>query len=121
MSEQRLIDANMFEVYSSKVPEKHRGQAIAYIDGACSVLEKIDETPTIDPETLPIVRELQEKLKRVTAERDAAIEDLRLFGHKCNCCKHFDRPFTCIAPEPCGVNDNWEWRGHVAENATTDT
>lgn len=81
----------------------------------------IDAMPTIDPETLPIVRELREKLERVTEERDAAIEDLRLFGHKCNCCKHFDRPFTCIAPEPCGVNDNWEWRGPVAENATTDT
>lgn len=31
--------------------------------------------PTIDPETLPIVRELREKLERVTAERDEARRD----------------------------------------------
>lgn len=28
---------------------------------------------TIDPETLPIVRELREQLAKVTAERDAAM------------------------------------------------
>lgn len=33
--------------------------------------------PTIDPETLPIVRQLREELARVTAERDAAVADLR--------------------------------------------
>lgn len=31
----------------------------------------------IDPETLPIVRQLREELARVTAERDAAVADLR--------------------------------------------
>ena len=33
------------------------------------------EAPTIDPETLPIVRQLREELARVTAERDAAVKD----------------------------------------------
>lgn len=33
----------------------------------------IADTPTVDPETLPIVRKLREELARVTAERDAAI------------------------------------------------
>ena len=37
----------------------------------------IDGLPTIDPETLPIVRQLREELARVTAERDAAVADLR--------------------------------------------
>lgn len=37
----------------------------------------IDELPTIDPETLPIVQQLWKELNRVTAERDAAVADLR--------------------------------------------
>ena len=35
------------------------------------------EDSTIDPETLSIVRPLREELARVTAERDAAVSDLR--------------------------------------------
>ena len=37
----------------------------------------VENAPTIDPETLPIVRQLREELARVTAERDAAVADLR--------------------------------------------
>ena len=33
----------------------------------------IESAPTIDPETLPIVKELREQLARVTAERDKAL------------------------------------------------
>ena len=40
------------------------------------VLHDIQAMPTIDPETLPIVRQLREELERVTAERDAAIKEL---------------------------------------------
>lgn len=41
----------------------------------CKAVKAVaDDAPTIDPETLPIVRELREKLKRVTAERDAALK-----------------------------------------------
>lgn len=39
------------------------------------VLHDIQASPTIDPETLPIVRQLREELERVTKERDAAKED----------------------------------------------
>lgn len=35
----------------------------------------IDAMPTIDTETLPVVRELREELQRVTVERDAAVAD----------------------------------------------
>lgn len=35
------------------------------------VLHDIQASPTIDPETLPIVQELRERLAKVTAERDA--------------------------------------------------
>lgn len=42
-----------------------------------SALKAVTEiSPTIDPETLPIVRQLREELERVTAERDAAIKEL---------------------------------------------
>lgn len=34
------------------------------------------EAPTIDPETLPIVRQLREELAEATAEREAAVEGL---------------------------------------------
>lgn len=36
-----------------------------------ALVDEIDNQPTIDPETLPIVRQLREELARVTAERDA--------------------------------------------------
>lgn len=35
----------------------------------------IDESPTIDPEVLPIVQELRKRLAQVTAERDALKSD----------------------------------------------
>lgn len=37
-----------------------------------ALVDEIDNQPTIDPESLPIVRQLREDLARVTAERDAA-------------------------------------------------
>lgn len=46
-----------------------------YVYDTNSFLESIDEQPTIDPEDLPIVKELREQLAKVTAERDAAIKE----------------------------------------------
>lgn len=72
----------------------------------------IESAPTINPETLPIVQELRKELERVTAERDELIRDMKIFGSGCYSCKHFDRSNgKCRAEEPCGVNNNWEWRG----------
>lgn len=34
------------------------------------------EAPTIDPETIPVVRQLREELARVTEERDAILRDM---------------------------------------------
>lgn len=42
------------------------------IANVSEILEFVKYAPTIDPETLPIVRQLREELARVTAERDAA-------------------------------------------------
>ena len=46
------------------------------IANVSEILEFVKYAPTIDPETLPIVRQLREELARVTAERDAAVSDL---------------------------------------------
>ena len=63
MSEQRLIDAN--DVY----------EIIGQTGVARIHVADIDQIKRIDPETLPIVLELREKLERVTAERDEARRD----------------------------------------------
>lgn len=44
---------------------------------AAHLERRIEYAPTIDPEALPIVRQLREELARVTAERDAALRELR--------------------------------------------
>lgn len=69
MAEQRLIDATDLIA---------RGNAsFGGVSDAVLLKKFVDAQPTIDPETLPIVRELREKLERVTAERNAAVEQLR--------------------------------------------
>lgn len=72
----RLIDADKFEAYSANGTDLEGEEFLAYLSGMQRVLEDIDAAPTIDPETLPIVRQLREELERVTAERDAAIKEL---------------------------------------------
>ena len=62
----RLIDADILKGDISKLP-------IMSNWGEAFMPELVDEQPTIDPETLPIVRELREQLAKVTAERDAAM------------------------------------------------
>jgi hypothetical protein len=66
MSEQRLIDANelLEDIESSK--ENH-GMVQIIADMLTRYVKRV---PIIDPETLPIVQELREKLERVTAQRD---------------------------------------------------
>ena len=46
-----------------------------YVYDTNSFLSSIDDQPTIDPETLSIVRELREELAQVMAERDTAVKD----------------------------------------------
>ena len=54
--------------------------------------------------------EAESRAEKSEGEKDAAVNDLRIFGHCCSCCKWFNAP-NCKAKEPCGTNDNWEWRG----------
>lgn len=74
MDESRLIDANAVEkeVEESLCANPHTGimaQAM-HTHEHKHFLCMISHQPTIDPETLPIVRELREELDAVTAERD---------------------------------------------------
>ena len=64
----RLIDADTLKGDMSKLP-------IMSNWGEAFMPTLIDEQPTIDPETLPIVRELRAELERVTKERDEARRD----------------------------------------------
>ena len=66
MAEQRLIDANALREDWLENGENE------YVYDTNSFLESLDDAPTIDPETIPIVRQLRAELDRVTAERDAA-------------------------------------------------
>lgn len=66
MREQRLIDANSLKACIDK-EERSTGYSEVYdigiSDGLMAAAEIVDEQPTIDPESLPIVQELREKLE----------------------------------------------------------
>lgn len=77
--EMRLIDANMMAVEESEayISAQTSGKINPITQGVNSVVHRkiqqlIADTPTVDPETLPIVQKLRKELARVTAERDAA-------------------------------------------------
>lgn len=108
MAEQRLIDANNLGVGKAN-PDAFERKEYAY--GWNNALQAVTYgAPTIDPETLPIVRQLREELARVTAERDAAIKDLYM-TKDCNTCalQFTDECLLEDCMEPCC---NF-WRGYV--------
>lgn len=83
-NEVRLIDANAAKKsllsYYSFVNENtsksnYTGETLMSYEVADMIEDCMDNAPTIDPETIPIVRQLREELARVTAERDAAVKD----------------------------------------------
>lgn len=95
----RLIDANIMAEDESEAYLKAQtsGKISPITQGINSVVHRkiqqlIADTPTIDPETLPIVQELRAELARVTAERDVAIKDMEALmwfsGEGCRICKH---------------------------------
>lgn len=83
----RMIDANelLEDIESSK--ENH-GMVQIIADMLTRYVKRV---PIIDPETLPIVRELREELERAKAERDSYkifFEDITKCGD-CNDCGKF--------------------------------
>lgn len=111
----RLIDANRFEVFVCESRCKSKKYMDGFLDGASTVLNAIDNAPTIDPETLPLVKELratiqsyhlstqanidmhvqyvskieelERKLTEAIAERDGAISALHRLREEYCCCK----------------------------------
>lgn len=81
------------------------------------------EAPTIDPEGLPVVRQLRKELARVTAERDAAVKDLKKWN-VCATCENY-RPKSRTSNRKIkkaylsGGNwagcSRWEWHGPQKE------
>lgn len=116
MAEQRLIDATDLIA---------RGNAsFDGVSDAVLLKKFVDAQPTIDPETLPIVRQLREELARMAAERDAAVADLKTMCD-CDYCEN-----DCVNTEEdtcefCEVKNcscrgcidgrNWTWRGPQKE------
>lgn len=71
---QKLIDANNYKESLKALPD---------IAGKRAAIELMGMMPTIDPESLPIVRQLREELARVTAERDEYKELFFSYKHVC--------------------------------------
>ena len=106
MAEQRLIDATDLIA---------RGNAsFGGVSDAVLLKKIVDAQPTIDPETMPIVRQLREELARVTAERDAAVSDLENImaynSDTCQSCKN-NQCYVRGGTKPCLP----KWRGPQKE------
>lgn len=80
----RLIDAyNLNKLIKEYMKDyKNSVTRLTACRAILSMLGDKNQTPTIDPETLPIVQELREQLKKVTEERDKVINELT------GCCYH---------------------------------
>ncbi len=64
------------------------------------------------------IAEKDAAIARLTAERDAAVRDMRIM-RTCQNCKHkpVDYSFIHGACKNCDDEDKWQWRGSCAENA----
>ena len=86
-----------------------------HLDAAAYALEAL----------LAEVERQAEKLASVTAERDAAVEDLRKNrARKCDCCAYAGRSerWPCVDCQSSISNygDGWKWRGPQAEEGEAD-
>ena len=80
MAEQCLIDGEQLFRFLSDQLTKETGSFSKGVnkglDISRSAIHNVDVVKPIDPETLPIVRQLREELARVKNEREAAIKEL---------------------------------------------
>lgn len=113
MSEQRLIDANALLQYMSDMEVQTGKKCCTQAVKSCIeefFPQVVFDQPTIDTETLLIVRELREKLKQVTAERDAAVSNLEnIMAYNtdtCQFCKN-NQCYVRGGTKPCLP----KWRG----------
>lgn len=116
MAEQRLIDANALIAQLEDIVSDYTSNGM-FPNGydINAAIDSLEDAPTIDPETIPVVRQLREELARVTAERDAAVKDLETamridseaddMGLSCFLCH------VCIKNDTCDGACNPKWRG----------
>lgn len=73
MAEHRLIDANVLLQYMSDMEVQTGKKCCTQAVKSCIeefFPQVVFDQPTIDPEALPIVRQLRDELEKVTAERN---------------------------------------------------
>ena len=123
-----LKDVEPFEAYDCKTGGcGYEGESFdAYVNGMQKVLEDLDSAPEIDPESLPVVKQLRAEVERLNKgieslsknveiaykQRDAAVNDLRECAIEieadCMYCSHEINGTLC---RNCTNGSNWEWRG----------
>ena len=109
-----LKDVEPFEAYDCKTGGcGYEGESFdAYVNGMQRVLEDLDSAPEIDPESLPVVKQLRAELEKANKERDAAVNDLRECAiedyAECIYCSRRNKDTLC---QNCMNGSNWEWRG----------
>lgn len=83
-----LKDVEPFLAFGVKPSDcKYEGNSFfAYVDGVQSVLEKLDSAPEIDPESLPVVKQLRAELEKAKAERDTDAPCRHQFAPLHYCC-----------------------------------
>lgn len=108
----RLIDADKLN-RKKKYQFKTETGCFSKIDWFI-LLTDLFAAPTIDPETLPIVKKLRAELEKVKAERDAAVKDCSGYCDTCafekDCAKH-DKNDSDIMHWYYGDCEDWQWRG----------
>lgn len=90
--------------------ERLRNRSLYKDKATLEVMDLCMEAATVITDLLARIEAAEARAEKAEREKDAAVNDLRIFGHCCSCCKWFNAP-NCKAKEPCGTNDNWEWRG----------
>lgn len=103
MAEQRLIDANALHEDWLENGENE------YIYDTNSFLASLDDAPSIDPETLPVVQQLRAELADAKAKLEMAVHDIYSGdAGDCDTCMHgCDCADVCDAIEGC----EYKWRG----------
>lgn len=112
MAEQRLIDANKILYHqaweSGSMEPANEGVAL---------MSEVQAMPTIDPETLPVVRQLREELALITHQRDvykSVFERITAHGD-CNDC---GKVKECQFAPKCGEDTRYNcplWSGSQKE------